>query len=208
MQKLIITAILAATGCQQMLSQEAIDATLVVMHQHTDVHGTFATRGTAWIFAKDEQSTWLLTNNHVIDPAPSAWTKVSVDGALPAGTDLYVEAVDRANDLAVLRADVTTDVEPIPLCDGDPGVGDRVMILGYRDVDSIRVESGNVMSVLRYIRMFASAYEGMSGGPVLNETGECAYSSVFRAKRAPSGEVYGSLAPTNDQVRRLVDFYM
>ena len=207
-----LTILLALTGCHQMLSQDAVDAVVTVHHQHTDVHGTWPTRGTGWIFAKTETSTYILTNNHVVDPAPSAWTKIDTDGAMPAGTRLEVLAVDRNADLAVLRADVTTGVEPIPLCGGEPDIAERVMIIGYRGAEGedFTVATGNVMWIMDDIRIATASrtYKGMSGSPVLNATGECAYSSHCRGKHDTYIEPEQAIAATNEQTYRLIDAYL
>ena len=121
------------------------------------------------------QSGHVITNNHVIDECKAV--KVSFDGN---EVDADVLAVDRYNDLAILRTTLKPNAV-FPVSGDDAALLDDVVIAGFplgRDVSSaIKTSKGSVTSLAGYgdnyseFQTDAALNEGNSGGPIMNQKG-------------------------------------
>ena len=121
------------------------------------------------------QSGHVITNNHVIDECKAV--KVSFDGD---EVDADVLAVDRYNDLAILRTTLKPNAV-FPVSGDDAALLDDVVIAGFplgRDVSSaIKTSKGSVTSLAGYgdnyseFQTDAALNEGNSGGPIMNQRG-------------------------------------
>lgn len=204
MKHIAILIALTALGCQQMLSQDAIDAT-VLMHQSPGVRS-----GTAWLFAYDGQTAYFFTAEHVVEPDYKPLYVGGTTGDIPIGTKLTVVGTSWANDVAILRADIPdADIVPIPICSEDPRPRERLMAIGYptssgRDVS---VNSGNVISSLTWLRTtIDGCAPGASGGPIINATSECAYSLIAKTMlHRDTGEAFDAYGPLTEVLREFAE---
>lgn len=121
------------------------------------------------------QSGHVITNNHVIDECKAV--KVSFDGN---EVDASVLAVDRYNDLAILRTTLKPNAV-FPVSGEDAALLDDVVIAGFplgRDVSSaIKTSKGSVTSLAGYgdnyseFQTDAALNQGNSGGPIMDQKG-------------------------------------
>jgi S1-C subfamily serine protease len=133
-------------------------------------------QGSGWVY----DDSHVVTNHHVVDEAEEVEVQFH-DGtwadAEIVGSDLY-------SDLAVLRIDQKPDVAtPLPLFDGDPPVGERVVAIGNPYGFEGSMSEGIVSGVNRYlpsvngvpipdtIQTDAAVNPGNSGGPLLTLDG-------------------------------------
>ena len=119
----------------------------------------------------------VLTNWHVVRDARSAVLVQFPDGFQTAGT---VIRTDEAWDLAALVI-WRPPVAPIPLAKSPPVPGDLLTIAGYGR-GPYRAQAGRCTEYLspatgypkEFVELAASARQGDSGGPILNDRGELA----------------------------------
>jgi len=121
------------------------------------------------------QSGHVITNNHVIDECKAV--KVSFDGN---EVDADVLAVDRYNDLAILRTTLKPDAV-FPVSGEDAALLDDVVAAGYplgKDVSSaIKTSKGSITSLAgagdnySQFQTDAALNQGNSGGPIMNQKG-------------------------------------
>ena len=119
----------------------------------------------------------VLTNWHVIRDSRSAVLVQFPDGFQSAGTVIrWDEAWDLAA-LVVWRPNAT----PLPLAQQPPAIGEPLTIAGYGR-GTFRAQSGPCTEYLspgtgyakEFVELAATARQGDSGGPILNERGELA----------------------------------
>ena len=117
----------------------------------------------------------IISNHHVIDGCEA--TKISFKGKEIEATIL---AVDRANDLAILRANIAPD-HVYPVATEDPELLEDIIIAGYplgKKVSSaVKTSKGSVTSLAGFgdnyseFQTDAALNQGNSGGPIINQKG-------------------------------------
>ncbi|AYR23250.1 serine protease [Herbaspirillum rubrisubalbicans] len=119
-------------------------------------------------------SGWLLTNYHVIGGAQSVRVR------LPTGRELVAQVAraDAARDIALLKTE-TPGVRPMPLRNGEPGVGEDVYALGspLGDAFNTTLTRGILSGVrmvrdLEFLQSDVAILPGSSGGPLLDKSGQ------------------------------------
>ncbi|MCC7260566.1 MAG: trypsin-like peptidase domain-containing protein [Alphaproteobacteria bacterium] len=120
---------------------------------------------------------YVITNNHVIEGCSTAMIRGAVNPV-----DAQVVAVDKENDLALLK----TTVQPqrtatMRISDKSVRVGDPVMVMGYPQEHGIsgvyKVMEASVVGMQgplnepTWIQFTSSAQQGNSGGPLLDTSG-------------------------------------
>jgi serine protease Do len=161
-------------------------------------------QGSGFIFKRDDNSVYIITNNHVVGSSDSKRT-ITVTLADKAYFTADVVGQDPQTDIAVLKIEVEKDedVTVVPLGDSDEiEVGDWVVAignpfgqLGLDRTVTVGVISAKGRSDLNfgentttyqdYIQTDAAINPGNSGGPLLNIKGEVI--GVNAAITSPSG---------------------
>lgn len=168
--------------------------------------------GSGSLVAVNETHGLVITNWHVVCEATGQITVAFPDGfRSPAA----VLRTDRDWDLAAL-AIWRPQVQPVPLSDQTPRLGETLTIAGYGS-DSYRAVSGRCTQYVspgpnrpfEMVELSAGARQGDSGGPILNSRGELAgvlfgtargrttgsYSGRVRWFLAPLGTDFPQLTP-------------
>ena len=151
----------------------------------------------------------VLTNHHVVLRASE------IHVTLVSGKEFSASLVgsDPASDLAVLKIELTEDIEPIPMGQSsDLMIGETVIAIGNPFGLSHTVTTGVVSALNRslqaedqlykdFIQLDASINPGNSGGPLLNIHGELIgiNTAIHR-----EGQGIGFAIPV-DRVRRIMD---
>jgi serine protease Do len=131
--------------------------------------------GSGFIIDKDG---FILTNNHVVEETEEIQVKLS------DGTEFKAKVIgrDSKTDLALIRINATSSLQPLDLGDSDTlEVGDWVLAIGSPFALGNTVTAGIVSA--KYRRIGAGAYDdfiqtdasinpGNSGGPLLNTSGQ------------------------------------
>ncbi|HBO44785.1 MAG TPA: hypothetical protein DD670_12820, partial [Planctomycetaceae bacterium] len=139
--------------------------------------GSSLSLGSGALVAVSEQYGLVVTNWHVVRDGNGTATVVFPDGFRSPAT---VAGVDRDWDLAALVI-WRPRVQPIPLGNRRPEIGEPLWIAGYGKGD-YRMVSGQCTQYLSpgrklpfdMIELSAGARQGDSGGPILNQQGELA----------------------------------
>ncbi|NLE39713.1 MAG: trypsin-like peptidase domain-containing protein [Pirellulaceae bacterium] len=139
--------------------------------------GSSLSLGSGALVAVSEQYGLVVTNWHVVRDGNGTATVVFPDGFSSPAT---VARVDRDWDLAALVI-WRPRVQPIPLGNQRPEIGEPLWIAGYGK-GSYRMVSGQCTQYLSpgrklpfdMIELSAGARQGDSGGPILNQQGELA----------------------------------
>ena len=131
--------------------------------------------GTGFIIDKDG---FILTNNHVVEQTEEIKVKLADDREFTA----KIVGRDPKTDLALIRIEPKSPLEPLPLGDSDQlEVGDWVVAIGNPFGLGNTVTAGIVSAKYRqigtgsydnFIQTDASINPGNSGGPLLNTAGE------------------------------------
>ena len=155
----------------------------------------------------------IVTNFHVVDGATSIAVNFTDDVSEPA----ELVGVDPANDLAVIKANVPTGVQPVRLGESKTlRVGQRAIAIGNPFGQFSRTLTSGVISALgrtietqdgktirQAIQTDAAINQGNSGGPLLDSSGLVI--GVNSAIFSPSGGSVGvGLAIPVDTVKRVV----
>ncbi len=139
----------------------------------------------------------LLTAYHVVDSSGTG-ANLRYVALGPAGEEYELELVgfDAYLDLAVLRADVDTEVPYIPLAEASPRIGSGIVAIGNSRDEFLQGRAGRItrfgVDAARAdfaddtIELTAALAPGDSGGPVLNARGE-AIGVVSYISFAPEG---------------------
>jgi serine protease Do len=137
----------------------------------------FKQRGLGSGFVIDKEG-FILTNNHVVEDAEEIRVRLSDDRQFPA----KLIGRDPKTDLALIRIEADTPLEPLPWGDSDKlEVGDWVVAIGSPFGLTTTVTAGIVSAKFRrigagayddFIQTDASINPGNSGGPLLNVAGE------------------------------------
>ncbi len=150
----------------------------------------YTSMGSGFIFKKDKNDIYILTNNHVIGKSKDV--KITVTLADQEKLIAKVVGLDPETDLAVIKAEVTdkTPITVVPLGDSDKldiaewvvAIGNPFGELGLDRTVTVGVVSaigrsglnfGNESPVFQdYIQTDAAINPGNSGGPLLNIKGE------------------------------------
>jgi len=133
--------------------------------------------GSGTLVAVNEKHGLVITNWHVINEAVGPVVVVFPGGFRSAGT---VQKYDRDWDLAAI-AIWRPPVEPVPLAMAAPQSGELLTIAGYGS-GNYRAASGRCTQYVapgrnlpfEMVELAASARQGDSGGPILNNQGELA----------------------------------
>jgi S1-C subfamily serine protease len=129
--------------------------------------------GTGFVGWQEGSATFLVTAHHVIEGNPSSSVTIVRKGGSWAGT---IEAVDAANDLAVIRINgKPAGAEPLwqrVRARGRPKAGDELILIGSPFGLQGTVTRGVVSRVTRKaIQTDAAANPGNSGGPAIDKQG-------------------------------------
>ncbi len=163
---------------------------------------TARSHGSGTLVAVTESFGLVLTNWHVVRDATAPPLVLFPDGFQSAAS---IARVDRDWDLAALVI-WRPRANPIPLAATPPRPGELLAIAGYGK-GQYRVATGRCTQYLspgtrhpfELVELAASARQGDSGGPILNERGELAgvlFGSAFgRTTGSHSGRVRQFLAP-------------
>lgn len=118
---------------------------------------------------------YIVTAAHVVGQAATVKVKTSRGGESEAD----VLWVNKAHDIALLRAQSLPDVDVSRLACGNPSVGQAVSAVGNPGPLEFITAYGRVSSLLKHGNPWADFYivsmaiaPGMSGGPVFNEQGQ------------------------------------
>ena len=171
---------------------------------------TARSHGSGSLVAVTESFGLVLTNWHVVRDATAPPLVLFPDGFQSAAS---IARVDRDWDLAALVI-WRPRAHPIPLAATPPRPGEWLAIAGYGK-GQYRVATGRCTQYLspgtrhpfELVELAASARQGDSGGPILNERGELAgvlFGSAFgRTTGSHSGRVRQFLAPLWNEFHRL-----
>lgn len=135
-----------------------------------------ASSGTGFIISKDGL---IATNHHVVKGAQTIMIVVGPRGQTTAAR---VVAVDAANDVALLEADVSRSIEPLALAPSDDvRRGARAMTIGFPRVaiqgaepkvtDGIVSALSGIESDPRFFQISVPVQPGNSGGPLVGMDG-------------------------------------
>lgn len=118
---------------------------------------------------------YIVTAAHVVGQAATVKVKTSRGGE----ADADVLWVNKAHDIALLRAQSLPEVDVSRLACGNPSVGQPVSAVGNPGPLEFITAYGRVSSLLKHGNPWADFYivsmaiaPGMSGGPVFNEQGQ------------------------------------
>jgi S1-C subfamily serine protease len=129
--------------------------------------------GTGFVAWQEGSATFLVTAHHVVDGNVSSSVTIVRKGGSWAGT---IEAVDAANDLAVIRINgKPAGAEPLwrrVRSRGRPKAGDELILIGSPFGLQGTVTTGVVSRVTRkQIQTDAASNPGNSGGPAIDKQG-------------------------------------
>ncbi|MGB9823681.1 MAG: Do family serine endopeptidase [Candidatus Hydrothermia bacterium] len=158
--------------------------------------------GSGFIFMKDGDKYYILTNNHVIKNADKIIVKLN-DGTKITGDDVKVVGTDKNTDLAIISIKTKKDLPVLKLGDSDKiKVGDwaiavgnpfglegtvTVGVISAKGRSGIPLPDGPVYE--NFIQTDAAINPGNSGGPLLNIKGEVI--GINTAITSPSGAYAG-----------------
>ena len=162
------------TGCEPNANQLAlvreIDPSLIPKPDDNEI--VRASSGTGFFVSR---SGHIITNHHVVEECKAV--KVSFKGN---EVDANVLSIDRYNDLAILKTNLTPS-SVYSVSGEDAALLDDVVIAGYplgKDVSSaIKTSKGSVTSLAGYgdnyseFQTDAALNQGNSGGPIMNQKG-------------------------------------
>lgn len=122
------------------------------------------------------ESGHIVTNAHVIEGASSVAVMVGAR-KVPA----KIVAVDKSNDLALLKIDAPTKALYIQSTNS-PSLGDSVTVAGFPNPDiqgrSLKITKGTLSGLkgmqddIRHFQIDAAVQPGNSGGPLINDAGQ------------------------------------
>src|SRR5690606_26386572 len=169
--------------------------------------------GSGVVIKKDDESAYIVTNNHVVEGA----TKLEISLSDGERAEAELVGADALSDLAVVRVDANlVDAEPLPFGDSDAlRAGDSVVAIGNplglelsRSVTegivsatdrSISVDTSAGEWEMNVIQTDAAINEGNSGGALVNMNGEVI--GINSLKIGGSGvEGLGFAIPSDDVV--------
>lgn len=168
----LLVPLLAAGEESSSLSVKALAAKLrpsIVVITYAGRDGAQQGLGTGFVIDK---SGLIATNLHVIGEARPISVQTADGKSLPLKA---IHASDRALDLAILQVDAT-DLQPLPLVEEKPDVGEAIVVMGNPHGLKHSVVSG-VVSGLREIdernmlQLAVPVEPGNSGGPVVDMQG-------------------------------------
>jgi len=158
--------------------------------------------GSGFIFQKDGDTYYILTNNHVIANADKIIIKL-YDGTTLSGKDVKLVGTDKSTDLAIISIKYKKDLPVLKLGDSDKiKVGDwaiavgnpfglertvTVGVISAKGRSGIPLPDGPVYE--NFIQTDAAINPGNSGGPLLNIKGEVI--GINTAITSPSGAYAG-----------------
>uniref|UniRef100_A0A7V3KNZ4 DegQ family serine endoprotease n=1 Tax=candidate division WOR-3 bacterium TaxID=2052148 RepID=A0A7V3KNZ4_UNCW3 len=158
--------------------------------------------GSGFIFQRDGDKYYILTNNHVIKNADKIIVKLN-DGTTITGDNVKVVGTDNSTDLAVLSIKTKKDLPVLKFGDSDKiRVGDwaiavgnpfglegtlTVGVISAKGRSGIPLPEGPVYE--NFIQTDAAINPGNSGGPLLNIRGEVI--GINTAITSPSGAYAG-----------------
>ncbi len=158
--------------------------------------------GSGFIFQKDGDKYFILTNNHVVSNADKIIVKLS-DGTVISGDDVKVVGTDKKTDIAILSIKTKKNLPVLKLGDSDKiRVGDwaiavgnpfglegtvTVGVISAKGRSGIPLPDGPVYE--NFIQTDAAINPGNSGGPLLNIKGEVI--GINTAITSPSGAFAG-----------------
>ncbi|MEO0236321.1 MAG: DegQ family serine endoprotease [candidate division WOR-3 bacterium] len=158
--------------------------------------------GSGFIFNKDGDKYYVLTNNHVVKNADKIIIKL-YDGTKITGDDVKIVGTDRNTDLAILSIKTKKDLPVLKLGDSDKiKIGDwaiavgnpfglegtvTVGVISAKGRSGIPLPDGPVYE--NFIQTDAAINPGNSGGPLLNIRGEVI--GINTAITSPSGAFAG-----------------
>lgn len=158
--------------------------------------------GSGFVFQKDGDKYYILTNNHVIKNASKIVIKLN-DGTTITGDDVKVIGADKNTDIAVLQIKTKKEIPVLKLGDSDKiRVGDwaiavgnpfglegtlTVGVISAKGRSGIPLPEGPVYE--NFIQTDAAINPGNSGGPLLNIRGEVI--GINTAITSPSGAYAG-----------------
>ena len=171
-----LCVIVASPSCVQAAQQRPHPAVVRVIAPERSA----TSAGSGALVAVNERHGLVVTNWHVVRDATAPVMVVFPDGF---SSFARVLKTDRDWDLAALLI-WRPKVEPIPLADAAPRRGDALTIAGYGS-GSYRAVAGRCVTYVapaaigrslpsEMIELSASARNGDSGGPILNQRGELA----------------------------------
>lgn len=153
---------------------------------------------------------YIVTAAHVVGQAETVKVKTS------RGVEVLADVlwINKAHDIALLRAQSLPDVDVSRLSCGNPSIGQSVSAIGNPGPLEFITAYGRVSSLLKHGKPWADFYivsmaiaPGMSGGPVFNEQGQVVGLVVGVAMMsigwagAPVG--FGYIAPSSAVCRML-----
>ncbi|SEJ51497.1 serine protease Do [Bhargavaea ginsengi] len=169
--------------------------------------------GSGVVIKKDDESAYIVTNNHVVEGA----TKLEISLSDGERAEAELVGADALSDLAVVRVDANlVDAEPLPFGDSDAlRAGDSVVAIGNplglelsRSVTegivsatdrSISVDTSAGEWEMNVIQTDAAINQGNSGGALVNMNGEVI--GINSLKIGGSGvEGLGFAIPSDDVV--------
>lgn len=194
---------------------EKIYDAVVVVSTYKD--GTYISSGTGFVYKKDNNKYYILTNHHVIDGGNKVtvtFTDETIEETKVVGSDQYA-------DIAVLSLETSKELTVASLGDNEKSrVGDTTFAVGA-PLDSVyswtvtrgilsgkdrtvEVSIGNSRSndyIMKVLQTDAAINSGNSGGPLCNSNGEVI--GITSLKLVSSGvEGMGFAIPIEDATRK------
>ena len=194
---------------------EKIYDAVVIVSTYKD--GTYISSGTGFVYKKDNNKYYILTNHHVIDGGNKVtvtFTDETIEETKVVGSDQYA-------DIAVLSLETSKELTVASLGDNEKSrVGDTTFAVGA-PLDSVyswtvtrgilsgkdrtvEVSIGNSRSndyIMKVLQTDAAINSGNSGGPLCNSNGEVI--GITSLKLVSSGvEGMGFAIPIEDATRK------
>ena len=134
--------------------------------------------GTGFIIGYQDDSTLIITNQHVIDGSSKSIVKLVNGQSFPArvvfpGDGTYDSLADVQNDLALLQVDGKLG-EVLTLSESHPQLGEDVFAIGSPNWLSFSTTKGIVSKIYENIGLIqtdTALNRGNSGGPLFNHSG-------------------------------------
>ena len=138
--------------------------------------------GTGWVVKRDGDTTWIITNRHVISGVQTGDNE-EVQVELFSNVELEkkkrfsatVEKITQADDsldLAVIKVvKLPDDIKPLKIKNGKPSLNQRIKVIGhpYHIGNWISVSGEVLKSEDSLLVINATTGTGNSGGPIINE---------------------------------------
>lgn len=202
---------ISAMGCHNLdytINQNTLDNVVTIRSHHNDGGQFFAKRRSGWIVKTAGDTVWVASvsvNYHAKTQIPLRDGKMMdiFNDKISFKAELVAESAE--HDLAIYRGELPgNSITATPLCEEKPYLGEQVMTAGYISGD-FKSDVGEVTGNDYRTKTEAWAAPGMSGGPVINDMGDCVYGPI---KSVNTSDVTGkhkyTKAVGNEQTREFV----